>query len=555
MNIAALLKHPRLAVLWPYLSLLLWVGPLLLLRSSQQSLMAHDEGIYATQARSILELNDWVAPQWGGDYGFDRTIGIQWVMALCYRLFGVSEDSARLPSAIAFSLTVLLTYAIGSRLLDRRLAWLGAAILAVTPISLQYGRLATQDAVLVFVELLGIWALLKAADFGKGRPGWSILAGATLGLGFMIKGFMIIPVAVALLPYLLWNHRHHRHLTNPWLYLGLVLGSVPVVAWLGASAARFGAIPFEQLFGKLFHLKQQTFQGAGPLYYFWNIPANAFPWIFFALLGLGLLGQQIRQGKYPGPSHTLLLLVGYPLFLFVELTLFGTRTRYYPLQLLPLTALWAAVGMDWLMGLYIRRERSRLLGILSYTIGGLGLLLIILQLLVSLDWLPLNLRGTEAEEIQRYGMVAFGLGLGWLMVLGVWRSRATAQDLTRSAQCWLAGWLMGPWLAIALLGLTGQWGNYNSDLKTFLQRPDIAVILREQTVHFVAQEAQLDRQGRKTYLLIYFYTPHWGKEWATLPDLPAPGYAWAAPNLISPPGANLKVQGTIRGWNLVQTMK
>ncbi|NJL09200.1 MAG: hypothetical protein HC908_00115 [Calothrix sp. SM1_7_51] len=62
---------------------------------------------------------------------------------------------------------------------------------------------------------------------------WGILAGSTFGLGFLIKGFMIFLPGVAIFPYLLLTLRHKRHLTNPGLYLGLILGAIPVFIWFG----------------------------------------------------------------------------------------------------------------------------------------------------------------------------------------------------------------------------------------------------------------------------------------------------------------------------------
>lgn len=555
-----LLQPSLLEALLPYLALLLWVGPLLLFRSGQQSLMAHDEGIYAAQARAILELNNWLAPQWGGAFSYDRAIGIQWLIALCYQLFGVSEGSARLPSTLAFTATVLLTYAIGCRCLPRPVAWLGAAILAVTPISLQYGRLATQDAVLVAVELLGIWALLKAEAGDRSRP-WALLAGATLGLGFLIKSFMILPVAAALLPYLVWEHPRHRHLTNPWLYGGLGLGLAPVALWLGLSVAAYGWVPFEQMFGKLFHLKQQTYQGAGPFYYFWNIPVNAFPWAFFAVVGLGVTWCNRNFHRLLATRHAFLLLVGYPLTLWVELNLFGTKTRYYPLQLLPFVALLAAIALNWLVSLYIRRDRSRqwVLETLTYGFGGLALLLVIAGLGIVTQFIPLHIPSADAEEVYRHGLIGLTLGLGWLLLPLVWLARPRWGDLLPSAQRWLAAWLIGPWLGLAMLGLTGQWGDYNPDLKTFLQQSDVKMVLQSRVVNFVVQEDLLDQQGRKTYLLLNFYTPRLGTELSQLSSLQSGEYAWIAPGLPlaqayfpGSPDQGYQVIGTIRGWQLGQ---
>ncbi|NJM46892.1 MAG: hypothetical protein HC860_12660 [Alkalinema sp. RU_4_3] len=310
------------AAWFPYFSLLLWVLPLVLIRSGQQSLMAHDEGIYAVQAKAILETGNWLAPQWAGEVGFDRTIGIQWLMALGYQLLGLGEEAVRLPSSMAYVLSALLLLRIGRLTIGDRLGWLGAAIFAVVPLVAHYARLGTQDMVLVGLEVVAVWALLEGERLGH-RSWWPLVTGVMFGWVFLIKGFMVLPAAVALLPYLLFAHRRHGHLANPWLYLGGLLGLVPVVGWLWASIGLYGTDRvWGSLFGKLLHLRGQTYQGAGPLYYFWNIPANGFPWAILGAIGGGLIWGKSRDYR--------MLLVGGPLLLFLELCLFGTKTPYYP---------------------------------------------------------------------------------------------------------------------------------------------------------------------------------------------------------------------------------
>ena len=201
------------------MALVLWAGFFLLLRSPEQSLMAHDEGYYAQQARWILAHQDWVTVGWWGDVVFDRTIAVQWLIALSYQLLGRSEAAARLPTAVASLGAVILTWRLGTRLGDSRVGWWGAAILVVTPIWAQASRLATQDIVLVFLELLGIWALLRA-ETASHRWRWGLLAGSTVGLGFFVKSVMIVLPLVALVPYLL--QRRRVHLANPGLYGGLL---------------------------------------------------------------------------------------------------------------------------------------------------------------------------------------------------------------------------------------------------------------------------------------------------------------------------------------------
>jgi 4-amino-4-deoxy-L-arabinose transferase-like glycosyltransferase len=565
----------------PYLALLLWVLPLVMIRSGQQSLMAHDEGIYAAQARAILQTGDWIAPQWGGSFSFDRPIGIQWLIALGYQLFGISEDTVRLPSALAFIGSVLLVYRLGVLMLNRQIAWLGAAIFSLIPLSLQYARLGTQDAVLVFVELLAVWGMLEgenasqsiqrnqaelnpAAEPTRRHSGWLLLTGAALGWGFMIKGFMVILAAIALLPYLVIHHRQHRHLRNPSLYIGLVLGLLPVAGWLAAAIHGHGALPVDELFGKLVHLKGQTYQGAGPFYYLWNIPANGFPWVFFGLAGIGLCLRRGRYRELLGPRR--LLLLGFPMVLFAELSLFGTKTPYYPLQLMPWVGLLAAVTLDQLQSRYLNQDADNHRGIaaLSWGLGLLGLGLAGLGLAVQFHGVT-QVGGLRPEDLPQLSLIALGWGILWLALLGCWRWRhglnRSGQARRESWQGWVMCLLMGPWLALALLGLSGIWGDYAPGLKRMVQQPAVHQALLKGATDFVVQEPALDRQGRKTYLLLNFYTPIVGQQLDRWPTTgkgadglrPTLGQRlWVAPPLTANIPAGYEPIGTYEGWQLLQ---
>ncbi|MBD0335531.1 MAG: glycosyltransferase family 39 protein, partial [Cyanobacteria bacterium Co-bin13] len=316
------------------LFLVLWAGVLLLLHSPQQSYLAHDEGYYAQQARWILANNDWLTVGWWDGVYFDRTLAVQWLIALSFKLFGFSERAARVPSMLACLGAVLLTWRIGLHFSRKQVGGWGGAILVVIPVWMQASYLAVQDIILVCIELVGIWALLEAEQRRfSGRFWLGLLAGITVGLGFLVKTFMIVLPVVALLPYLVLEQPRHRHLSNRGLYLGLLLGFVPVALWLSLSVNRYGLLPLEQLFGKLVILSENALQiYTTPLFYLWNIPANSFPWAFFAIAGF------LLTWRTPGLSRKSLWL-GYPLLLLILLTVFRTRTWYYPLQLHPFMAL------------------------------------------------------------------------------------------------------------------------------------------------------------------------------------------------------------------------
>lgn len=508
--------------------------------------MAHDEGYYAQQARWILATGDWYTPQWWGEPVYDRTIGMQWLMASSFALFGIHEGSARFPSFLACLGSLLLTYQIGTRFLPARVAWLGAAILAVTPIWIQYGRLATQDSTLVFVELLGIWALLSAESADASTAfRWRLLAGITLGIGFLIKGFMVILPVVALLPYLIAEQRRHRHLTQPALYLGLVLGFIPLGIWFWVSWLHYGWLPFQQLFGKLFFLGTQDRYSADPLYYVWNIPLNAFPWPLFTLIGVGFaFNRSIARRSW--------LLLSYPTLLFLELSLFKTRTPYYPLQILPFMALLAGLGLEHLSQLIGVKSKpsfiERLPGWLSYGFGGLAALLTLAGL-----WIQVGLaKSWNIPNLQLYGAIALVLGIGWMALPGLWWQRHRLQQVLPIRLLWLGSWLLGVCLALIVVVTHGLFGDYSPEIKAFLQQPEIGAIVQQQPIDFVVREP-VDGETHKTWVLLSFYTPHLGEQFSQLAALPTAHYAWISPSLTSDNLASrYQIVGTINQWKLVQ---
>jgi len=537
---------------FPYISLLVWILPLLLFNSGNNSLMAHDEGLYAWRSRVMFESGDWINP-WSEPH--HKTPGPYWLLASSYKLFGISDASVRLTSMIAGILSILLLYEIGKILLGKKLAWLAAAILSVEFLWLQYCRLGTPDVPMICLVLLGIWSFLKAELHPKYRSFYSFIAGLSFGLGFLVRSFMIFLPIVALLPYLIAEHRRHRHLSNPMFYLGFTVGLIPTLSWIWLSSQRFGNNSFEELFRFVFRLGSNDRGDHGILFYLWNVPAKAFPWFFFALLGLVLL---LRR---PIPRYQLIL-VGFPLVLFAELSIFSTRLPHYSLALYPFIAMLASVGLDWLGGIFSKGIRgvgsSRDTGYrvftgvggdklisssshlklprnLSYAFGVLGILLVLAGIVAL---------AVGGAEIRKYASIILALGLGWLILPLVWIGRYRFGQKFLTARYWMAGWLIPAWLALACICFNGFIGDYNPDIRAFLAQRAIAQILQTNPINFV-------QVGGKTGVLLNFYTPHHGKEVQQVSELSAGSYAWISakqPALSTPH----RVLGTVQNYQLIQ---
>ena len=558
-------------LLWnrfPRLSLLLVTVPLLLLNGNNHSLIPHDEGYYAVQARWIWETGDWLTPQWWGTPIYDRTIGIQWLIALAYHLFGLNEFSVRLPSAIACILGVLLTYEIGKIILDRQIAWLGAAILMLMGLWVNEAHTAQQNTALVAIELLGIWALLQITDvqlsslsssrqLTKHHWVWGIIAGTTVGLGFLLKGFMIFVPIVALLPYFISHQRYRQLLTNPGIYLGLILGGIPTGLWLILSCYKYGGIaPVQELVNKLLFLSTTDTFNPGPFYYLWNLPLNIFPWALFSVIGTIVLWRKLLPDlNYSSLSLTL----GYPICLFILLSLFRTRMPYYMMQLLPFMALLAAAAFKQFS--QISRHKSiswyRLMTWLSYAFSGLGLVLTIAGAIVTLN-LPLS-GIVIPPEVRVYALPVMILGCGWLTIPMLWH-----RWQPQTSPYWLASWLVPVWFTILSFGLGGALTDKSPDFRAAFAQLKIDRAIGNQPVNLLidtvqtsgfqqanSQDRPLSAEEHKTLILLSFYTPQLGRQMNDFAQLPDKSYAWTL--RISPQLAiQTRTIGSVAGWQLIQ---
>jgi 4-amino-4-deoxy-L-arabinose transferase-like glycosyltransferase len=553
---------------FPRSSLILITLPLLLLNSHQQSLLAHDEGYYAVQARWIWETGDWLTPQWWGKPIYDRTIGIQWLIALSYHLFGLNEFSVRLPSAIACIASVLLTYEIGKILFNQQIAWLGGVILMLMGIWVSEAHTAQQNTALVAIELLGILALLKVTEFRTSNSvslsrnrRWGVIAGAAVGWGFIIKAFMIFVPIVALFPYFISRHRYHKLLSNPGIYIGLIIGAIPTGLWLLLSYQKYGMMPIQDLVNKLLFLSKADMYDPGPFYYLWNLPANIFPWALFSAIGAIVVGRKLLPDlNYSGLSLTL----GYPIFLFVLLSSFKTRMPYYTLQLLPFMALFAATAF--IKFTQIGRHRSspwyRLMTALSYAFSGLGILLTIAAIIVIIERPLLGI--TIPPEIRTYALPALILGCGWGSIPFLWHRWQSP-----SMPYWLVSWLAPVWFTLVTIGLQGSLADRTPDFMTAFQQPKIQQALNSssrQPVHILSDTVENDGfkgsgsqthfltgEEHKTLVLLSFYTPQLGKQIPTFAALPDRSYAWTL-SKSAQLATKSRTIGTVQGWKLIQKL-
>jgi 4-amino-4-deoxy-L-arabinose transferase-like glycosyltransferase len=194
---------------WSHLGILLSLaGLLFFLGLGTLGLTDRDEGSNAEAAREMVETGDWVTPTLNGEPRFAKPVFIYWLTSAAYRLFGVSEFTARLPSALFGVALILLQYAFLSLVRGPAVGLLGGLVLLLNVEIVAIGRLVLTDSVLMFfttLSLYGFWLGLH----GEGRARhffWLFYVG--MAIGTLTKGpvGIVVPL-LAVIPYLTLTRR------------------------------------------------------------------------------------------------------------------------------------------------------------------------------------------------------------------------------------------------------------------------------------------------------------------------------------------------------------
>jgi 4-amino-4-deoxy-L-arabinose transferase-like glycosyltransferase len=323
----------RVLALW-VVAVALWFGPL-----GTPHLFDPDEGRYAEIPREMVASGDWITPRLDAIKYFEKPALQYWATALAYRVFGEHAWTARLWPALCGFLGLLLSWAVGRKLYDRRSAALAVIIQASSLLYLAMARIATLDMSLGFGLQIAMCALALLAQQRPTPASWRLPAmlGVGIALAVLSKGLVgiLIPGAVACV-YLLWR----RDWTLPlraqpwWTVLALAVLAAPWFVLVSRRNPEFAHFFFiVQHFQR--YLSRAGFDRYQPVWFFvWVLALGLLPW---TTLLPGALRQAWR-GARAGERGTAMLLV-WALFVFAFFSLSQSKLVPYILPVVPALAL------------------------------------------------------------------------------------------------------------------------------------------------------------------------------------------------------------------------
>ena len=304
-------------------------------------------------ARHFMSTLDLLHPQvsWGGK---DGVVGmefplLQWLTGVLWRVTGESHVVARLV-ALAFSLAgVVCLYGLGARLLGRAGGLAAAALMAVSPSTVFFGRSFLSDTPMLTFMIAAVWAW--DVYFERASRRRLLVAAALTALAALVK----LPAILVLAPIVgtAWRHRGFALLADRGAWAGGGVAVAVVAAWYwhadrlfletGLTQAVFrpsGTYPadiapgvqftsvshwatrarlldvetWRELADRFWQLHLTAFGAAGMLLGLWRAPrATRAPIDLWLLAGVALFLVAL-EGQYWHEFHQLPLLP--PLFLY-----------------------------------------------------------------------------------------------------------------------------------------------------------------------------------------------------------------------------------------------
>ena len=205
-----------------------------------------------------------LADGWGYVEPYGRTATAQWppgypaALAVLYKLFGFHLVLAKGLNIAFAAITVFVTYLIGSRIFDRRVAYIGALILAFFPGQIYFSTLVMSETMFAMVFVLVLWLALVWTIEGLEARWWQLLLiGGLIGVAAMVR---VEAVFLGVVLVALW-----ALLVRPWPRMARYSAVVALGAVLALTPWTIrNAIEFHEFMPLRVHASQAIAHGFDP---------------------------------------------------------------------------------------------------------------------------------------------------------------------------------------------------------------------------------------------------------------------------------------------------
>jgi len=451
---------------------------------SSQSLVAHDEGLYARRARLIEDSDNWFSPPFPLPH--HKTLGSYWFIALSIRFFGNSELALRLPSIISSFLCLICSYLIALRITDKKSALISVFSLSSMPLWIQYSRYASPDLSFVLCILLFILFFLKSLDSSEyiRKYFYIFLSGLCISTSFFLRSYMTFVPLLGLLPFVFYHLSRREYIFNIFFCTGIFLGSISTFLNLYFSVEKFGIQGLTSLFD---FAKKQAIGDIG----FNNLLLIPFNFLYLTFpVGLLFLILFVFTRSHMKINYPLLIYC-YPLISLILLLSMSTSYPHYYLFLLP--------SFSMIFASYVTSFSFKY----SFSRFTISLLLLLINLLISsvllfsiINYKDIVLKYSNDNPLVVY-IVSSVLLLSYFTSI---RFLFDLKPLRFNLINFFYNIIIPQYIAISILFNFGVLGNPNYKTKHFLKDDVVSSIVNTNTIYLFNVDSKIQT-------LLSYYLP------------------------------------------------
>lgn len=343
---------------------LLWFGTL-----NYRHLIPSDEGRYAEMAREMLVTGDWITPRYNGYKYFEKPPLQIWATAAAFQAFGIGDWQARLWTALTGFLTILCIGFTGARIYNARAGWLGALVLASSPMWVIAGHFNSLDMGLSAFLVAALCSLLFAQSSENKTLSrnwmwacWACMALATLSkgvIGIAIPAMVFVVYSISAWDWKIWKRLY--------LISGIALYLAITAPWFALVAKRNPEfLEFFFIHEHLQRFTQDDHSRTGPIYYFIPLLLIGFlPWI--AQIPSSIAQAWRERRSYFSPSW---LLVCWFLVILGFFSISHSKLPGYIIPIFPALAMLVGNCLDRNLGLINSLSKSWQLQTLGFVMLG-----------------------------------------------------------------------------------------------------------------------------------------------------------------------------------------
>ncbi|MBI1884112.1 MAG: glycosyltransferase family 39 protein [Chlamydiae bacterium] len=363
------MKSGKFSTFLQIITLLVSAGSVFFFKLGSLPLLDPDEPRYGEAAREMKVSGDWINPRLNGENRWDKPVLFYWLILGAYQAWGVSEWSARFPSALFGFLSVLLVFLWCWKNGERRWGYLSSLILATSLEFAVVGRLSITDMTLSFFQSVALIVAFESWRSNSNR--YLLLAYGASALAFLTKGpvGLILP-ALIFFVFLLMT-KNLAFLKQARGVEGLIVFFAIALPWYLIEQYLYP--DFFRYFFLLHNVKRFTsdvLNRTEPIYYYFAvIAAGFFPWSIFLPRAL----WKTLRFYWKEPLPCFLLIWG-----VVDLAFFSFSRSKLPTYILslflPMSLLVGRLWEDMLKGIRSKASKGEVffLGVGALLVLGVG---------------------------------------------------------------------------------------------------------------------------------------------------------------------------------------